>query len=284
MKPTLARSADACQSTSVEDGRTDLATDVANALALLRTCVHERAGRYDALEAEMNRARRRPGFDKSYICRVLNGERPLTLPFLLALPDDVEALFEAKRAESLGRDRRRAGARRGRGAQSRQRPRRRPRSESWRPRRRSDAIACSRSSSSPRSGAGRCRRCAGSSPRRRSRICVSIGRPNNSSTSASPKSRRGSRRKDASRRSTMRERGERGARVARPNAGGSGFPSITSSRNRRKREPAPQTLALVVLRGVTRRHAGRSRSQLTCTQSSNVRSTLQCQPAQESRR
>lgn len=102
MKPTLARSADACQSTSVEDGRTDLATDVAKALAVLRACIHERRWTYDALEAEMNRRAGGSGFDKSYICRVLNGERPLTLPFLLALPDDVEALFEAKRAESFG--------------------------------------------------------------------------------------------------------------------------------------------------------------------------------------
>jgi hypothetical protein len=102
MKPTLARSSPLCQSTSVEDAGTALATDVANVLAVLRVCVREKGWTLDALEAEMNRRAGGRGFDKSYISRVLNGERPLTLSFILALPDDVEALFESKRAESFG--------------------------------------------------------------------------------------------------------------------------------------------------------------------------------------
>jgi transcriptional regulator with XRE-family HTH domain len=78
------------------DGSSDpLSTSVDDTLAVLRTCVHERGWTLDALEAEMD-------VDKSLISRVLNGERPLTLPFLLALPDDVEALYEQRRAEAFG--------------------------------------------------------------------------------------------------------------------------------------------------------------------------------------
>jgi len=64
-------------------------------LATLRTCVHEKGWTLEALESEMR-------IDKSLISRVLNGERPLTLAFLLALPDDVEVLFETRRAEAFG--------------------------------------------------------------------------------------------------------------------------------------------------------------------------------------
>jgi hypothetical protein len=58
---------------------------------VLRACVHEKGWTLDALEAAMNGRAGGRGFDKSFISRVLNGERPLTLSFLLALPDDVEA-------------------------------------------------------------------------------------------------------------------------------------------------------------------------------------------------
>lgn len=98
---TVSAAAHACQSTTVVDRRPDLATDVADALALLRRCVQEKGWTYDALAAAMSE-RTAGHFDKSQICRVLNGERPLTLVFLLALPDDVEALFESKRAEAFG--------------------------------------------------------------------------------------------------------------------------------------------------------------------------------------
>ena len=39
------------------------------------------------------RSRAAMELDKSQISRVLNGERALTLAFLVALPDDIEALY-----------------------------------------------------------------------------------------------------------------------------------------------------------------------------------------------
>lgn len=40
--------------------------------------------------------------DKSYISRVFNNEKPLTLAFEVALPEDVQALYKQYRAESFG--------------------------------------------------------------------------------------------------------------------------------------------------------------------------------------
>jgi transcriptional regulator with XRE-family HTH domain len=78
------------------DGLPDaLSTEVDTVLALLRVCVQDAGWTLDALEAEMK-------LDKSLISRVLNGERPLTLRFLLALPDDIESRFEQLRAEQFG--------------------------------------------------------------------------------------------------------------------------------------------------------------------------------------
>lgn len=72
-----------------------MSTDVDSALALLRTAVHDCGWTLDALAAHMHR-------DKSLVSRVLNGERPMTLSFLVALPNDVEALYESRRAEHFG--------------------------------------------------------------------------------------------------------------------------------------------------------------------------------------
>jgi len=95
MRNSLRAAAAACQSKPVADRRAELSTTVDNVLALLRACVQDKGWTLEALEAEM-------AIDKSLISRVLNGERPLTLTFLLALPDEVEALFEARRAETFG--------------------------------------------------------------------------------------------------------------------------------------------------------------------------------------
>jgi len=83
------------QSKAFAESEADLATHVASTLALLRRCVADTSWTLEALQTEM-------GLDKSQISRVLNGERPLTLPFLLLLPDDLEALFEQRRAEGFG--------------------------------------------------------------------------------------------------------------------------------------------------------------------------------------
>lgn len=88
--PTVRR-----QSKPVAAPAAAVSTAVDTALALLRGCVHDTGWTLEALAAEM-------AIDKSQISRVLNGERPATLAFLLRLPDDVEALFEQRRAEGFG--------------------------------------------------------------------------------------------------------------------------------------------------------------------------------------
>lgn len=95
MARTLRASAAVRQSKAIDPEPCNLATNVDTALALLRRCIHDTGWTLDALGAEMD-------LDKSLISRVLNGERPMTLRFLVALPDDVEALFEQRRAESFG--------------------------------------------------------------------------------------------------------------------------------------------------------------------------------------
>lgn len=83
------------QSNSVDRREDELSTAVANELAILRGCVQQCGWTLDALEAEMR-------IDKSLISRILNGERPVTLKFVIALPDDIEALYMQRRAESFG--------------------------------------------------------------------------------------------------------------------------------------------------------------------------------------
>lgn len=83
------------QSKAVAASVAELSTTIDTVLAMLRTAVHDRGWTLEALEAEM-------GLDKSLISRVLNGERPLTLTFLIALPDDIEATFSARYAEHHG--------------------------------------------------------------------------------------------------------------------------------------------------------------------------------------
>lgn len=84
-------------STPVDNSAPAPPRDEATLLALLRTCVQDRGWTLEALERFMGK-----GFDKSLISRVLNGERPLTLKFVVALPDDIEALYAQRRAEAFG--------------------------------------------------------------------------------------------------------------------------------------------------------------------------------------
>lgn len=95
MPRTLQTSTVSSQSTSVDAREPELSTAVDRALALLRNAVHDCGWTLDALAAHMRR-------DKSLISRVLNGERPLTQEFICALPDDVEGLYESRRAEQFG--------------------------------------------------------------------------------------------------------------------------------------------------------------------------------------
>lgn len=92
---TVNAQVDTCQPTSVDQQALSRSTDVDQALALLRQAVQERGWTLDALAAAM-------GKDRAYIGKVLNGDKPFTLEFLVALPDDVEARYEHLRAEHFG--------------------------------------------------------------------------------------------------------------------------------------------------------------------------------------
>ena len=81
--------------TSVDRGSTTRSTSVDQALALLRKAVADCGYTLDALEAATGKGR-------AYIHKVLQGEKSVSLEFIIALPDDVEARFEHLRAEQLG--------------------------------------------------------------------------------------------------------------------------------------------------------------------------------------
>lgn len=101
MSPTINPKLGSNQTTTVDGHSTEVTTAVDTALRLLRSAIDECRWTYDALAAHLQ-ATTRKKYDKALVWRVLNGERPLSLEFLVALPDDVEACFEAKRAEQFG--------------------------------------------------------------------------------------------------------------------------------------------------------------------------------------
>lgn len=76
-------------------------TAVDAALGLLRTAATETGWTSEALAAHLAEATGKK-WTRDRVWRVLQGERPLTLPFLCALPDDLEARYELLRAESFG--------------------------------------------------------------------------------------------------------------------------------------------------------------------------------------
>lgn len=62
---------------------------------LLRVCVTDCGWTMDALQTEMRK-------DKAYINRVLNGEKPMSWDFFIALPDDVRDEFHERLVEARG--------------------------------------------------------------------------------------------------------------------------------------------------------------------------------------
>jgi hypothetical protein len=70
-------------------------TDVDRWLDMLRRAIYDTGWTHDALAVEMQ-------VDKAYLSRMLSGEKPWTVKHLCNLPDDIEALFEQRRAESFG--------------------------------------------------------------------------------------------------------------------------------------------------------------------------------------
>ena len=71
-------------------------TSVDQSLDALRQVVVDLGYSLDALEAAM-------GKDRSFINKVLNGDKPMPADFIDALPDDIEAEWHARRAASFGR-------------------------------------------------------------------------------------------------------------------------------------------------------------------------------------
>jgi hypothetical protein len=96
MKTSLADVEGDSQATSVDRTKAGRSTEVDHALATLRDIVDEQGHTIDSLAAHMT-------LDRSYVYRVLHGEKTLTLPFLSALPPGVEVEFHARRAEQAGR-------------------------------------------------------------------------------------------------------------------------------------------------------------------------------------
>lgn len=94
-RSTAVVGAGSARSTAVDRGIDDGSTAVDQALVLLRRAVADRGYTLDALSAAM-------GKDRAHIHRVLQGEKPLTLQFITALPDDLEARYEQLRAEAFG--------------------------------------------------------------------------------------------------------------------------------------------------------------------------------------
>lgn len=81
--------------TTIDRRSRDGSTPVDQATELLRKAVNDCGYTLDALESAM-------GKNRAYIGKVLNGEKPASLEFITALPDDAEARFEQLRAERLG--------------------------------------------------------------------------------------------------------------------------------------------------------------------------------------
>lgn len=94
--PSVSRPAVSGQSSTDDRGTEQRSTTVDQDLELLRRCVSDLGWTFEALEAEMRK-------DKSYIHRVLHGDKPLTYKFLKSLPGEVQAEFHSRSAEAFGR-------------------------------------------------------------------------------------------------------------------------------------------------------------------------------------
>lgn len=93
---------DACQASSVAASRRSGTTSVARYFELLRKAVSDTGWTCEAIAAELNDALPGRRFDKTYVWRMLNQEKPFPPEVLVALPEDIEARFEQLRAEACG--------------------------------------------------------------------------------------------------------------------------------------------------------------------------------------
>jgi len=97
MKSKIPSSSAPSQATVVDRDAVTRSTDVDQWLALMNQAIDESgwAKKQDALATFM-------GIDKSHLSRLRSGEKPWRVENVVALPDDIEARFEALRAESFG--------------------------------------------------------------------------------------------------------------------------------------------------------------------------------------
>lgn len=79
----------------VDRGPVARTTAVDRWLSLMRQAIEDCKWKHEALAESM-------GIDKAYLSRLLSGEKPWRVEHVVSLPDDVEAKFEALRAESFG--------------------------------------------------------------------------------------------------------------------------------------------------------------------------------------
>lgn len=96
MGASMRASAAVRQPTDVDRAEPARSTSVDQSLIVLRQVIADLNYSLDALQAAM-------GKDRSFINKVLNGEKPMPSDFIDALPDDIEAEWHARRAERFGR-------------------------------------------------------------------------------------------------------------------------------------------------------------------------------------
>jgi hypothetical protein len=84
------------QPTSVDPRGDDRSTSVDLELEAVRAAVKETGHTIDSLSAEMD------GKDRSYINKVLNGDKPMSMDFIASLPEEVRAEYHAGRADAHG--------------------------------------------------------------------------------------------------------------------------------------------------------------------------------------
>lgn len=95
MAPIVARDRMSCQDQPVDRDAASRSTDVDRWLEMLRGAIDDSGWKHDALAKHL-------GLDKAHLSRLLTGEKPFRIEHLVGLPDEIEALFERRRAESFG--------------------------------------------------------------------------------------------------------------------------------------------------------------------------------------
>ena len=96
MASSMRAAASPCQVHSSSPDAQVQGNELSLLLGFLRDAIDESAWKHDALAVEMQLP------NAAYLSRMLAGEKPWTLRHLLALPNDIEALFSQKWAAHRG--------------------------------------------------------------------------------------------------------------------------------------------------------------------------------------